>query len=376
MIKTGIQTIDNSLNGGIKEKAKVLIISNPEIEKLQFAQQITYTNLKDGHNVIYITNNKKSSILKSRFKEYEWDISKFEKNKRCRIIDLYERVLKKEDIKKIQKDIEDSMKKNSSESVIVIDSLSSFLEIYGTKKEVLESINQLINLKGTIIALVTSWPYKNDVISKIKAKCDCVIELKAIEKEIILRNYFTISKAQWIKKLKKESVLFEVIKPGGIREFVPKILVTGPFHAGKSTFTHAISTKATSVDRLGTTVALDYGHINYKGYSADVFGTPGQSRFDPLLKVLKNKAVGIFLVINPSKPESFERAKKMLELCETSLLPTVVIANKRLSVKSLSQQEIKTLLKLSKDIPIVECDALKKEGLNKALDIFFKQLDK
>ena len=134
MIKTGIQTIDNSLNGGIKEKAKVLIISNPEIEKLQFAQQITYTNLKDGHNVIYITNNKKSSILKSRFKEYEWDISKFEKNKRCRIIDLYERVLKKEDIKKIQKDIEDSMKKNSSESVIVIDSLSSFLEIYGTKK--------------------------------------------------------------------------------------------------------------------------------------------------------------------------------------------------------------------------------------------------
>ena len=375
MIKTGIQTVDNSLNGGIKEGARVLILSNPEIEKLQFTQQIVYTNLKEGRNIVYITNNKKASILKSRFREYEWNIEPFEKKRKCQIIDLYDKIVKKEDIKKIQIEIEQIIKKVSPESIIIIDSLSSFFEIYGIKKDVRESINQIINaIKGTMIALSTAWSYEKDVISAVKAKCDCIIELKAIEKEIILRNYITISKAKWVKNLKKEATLFEVIKPGGIKEFIPKILVTGPFHAGKSTFTHAISTRATSVDRLGTTVALDYGHVSYKGYSADVFGTPGQSRFDPLLDMLKSKAVGIFLVIDPSKPESLKRAKKMLELCKASLLPTVVVSNKRATIKSLSTEQVRKILELSKSIPVIQCDALKKNSLEKALDTFFKQL--
>ena len=75
------------------------------------------------------------------------------------------------------------------------------------------------------------------------------------------------------------------IKPGGFRGYIPKILVTGPFHAGKTTMVHSLSMRAVSVQRMGTTVALDFGHVDYKGFSLDLFGTIGQPRFDPILTV-------------------------------------------------------------------------------------------
>ena len=80
--------------------------------------------------------------------------------------------------------------------------------------------------------------------------------------------------------------MFKIVKPGGIKAFIPKVLVTGPFNAGKSTFVRALSTRSVSVDRMGTTIALDHGHIEYGDVTADIFGTPGQARFDPILLVV------------------------------------------------------------------------------------------
>jgi len=174
-------------------------------------------------------------------------------------------------------------------------------------------------------------------------------------------------KVDWTK-VESRSVLFKLAKPGGIRAYIPKILVTGPYNAGKSTFVHAVSSKAISVDRLGTTVALDYGHVEYKGFSIDVFGTPGQERFDPILKVLGGEALGVILVVDSTKPETFTRAKELLEKTTKFGLPYVIAANKQDLPNALSPEEIRKRLNLPKDIPIIPTVANKGIGVYEVLD--------
>ena len=75
--------------------------------------------------------------------------------------------------------------------------------------------------------------------------------------------------------------------PGGVKIYIPKILVTGPYHAGKTSFIQSASFRSVSVNRENlegnneTTVALDFGHVKLGGFVVELFGTPGQERFDP-----------------------------------------------------------------------------------------------
>ena len=41
---------------------------------------------------------------------------------------------------------------------------------------------------------------------------------------------------------------------------------------------------------MGTTIAMDHGYLDYKGFAADVYGTPGQEKFDPILEFLAEEA--------------------------------------------------------------------------------------
>jgi len=47
-----------------------------------------------------------------------------------------------------------------------------------------------------------------------------------------------------------------------------KIVITGPYAAGKSTFVRALCGDAVSIDSFGTTVVMDYGQRKYN--DADV----------------------------------------------------------------------------------------------------------
>ena len=73
---------------------------------------------------------------------------------------------------------------------------------------------------------------------------------------------------------------------------VLRLVVTGPFGAGKSTFIRSISeidtvdtdckaTDETAQLKQKTTVALDFGRLQFgKNMSLHIYGTPGQTRFD------------------------------------------------------------------------------------------------
>lgn len=89
-----------------------------------------------------------------------------------------------------------------------------------------------------------------------------------------------------------------------------KIVFSGPVGAGKTTAIAAISDrppvsteqKATDDTRHMkemTTVAMDYGSIRLAdGSLINLYGTPGQKRFDFMWEILANGAIGLVIIID------------------------------------------------------------------------------
>jgi len=366
-LKTGIPKLDEILNGGLEENKSVLFYSVPGVENLQFAQQLLYTRLCEGDHGLYFVNNKKPTIVRHMMKSYDWDIARFERKGTFAFIDCYsglmginskEKFYVKEttNLRQMSSEISKALDKMKNHNLFVVfDSLSSIIDLCGNKT--IEYLKKLLKQKNNfnvnLVFIFTEWPYEKSILSEIRNLFDCVIDLKAIERKVILRNYFSVAKADWIKSVKKQEVPFKVVAPGGVKVYIPKILVTGPYRAGKSSFIHSASIRAVSVNRLGTTVALDHGHVEYKGFAVDLFGTPGQERFDPILKQLGGESLGVIIVVDSTDPKGFVRAKDMLEKSKTEGLPSVLVANKANLKGALKPEQIRKKMILPDEIPII-----------------------
>jgi len=116
-----------------------------------------------------------------------------------------------------------------------------------------------------------------------------------------------------------------------------KILVTGAFNAGKTTFIHSISEidpvytdkKMLDVDEL-TTVAMDFGRITVdEELSLFLFGTPGQERFDFMWDILKEDIIGFILLVDSTLPQPEATEKILKFLTERTDAPYVVACTKQ-----------------------------------------------
>ena len=104
-----------------------------------------------------------------------------------------------------------------------------------------------------------------------------------------------------------------------------KIVVTGPFSAGKTTMIETISevaivgtdrdiTDETSSVKARTTVAMDFGRITFaEQLSLFLFGTPGQRRFEVMWEILSDGMLGFILLVNAADPRSLEEGAHILE---------------------------------------------------------------
>lgn len=144
---------------------------------------------------------------------------------------------------------------------------------------------------------------------------------------------------------------------GQVRVYVPKVLVTGPAEAGKTTFVHAVSDRAVSTDRHGATVALDRGKLHRRGVEVQIFGTPGQPRFDPMVAPILRQAVGVVLVLDSTRPATFGRGHDMLAQAWRRGLPAVVAANKQDLDGALDVARVRRLMDLPAEVPVVGCQA-------------------
>jgi hypothetical protein len=119
-----------------------------------------------------------------------------------------------------------------------------------------------------------------------------------------------------------------------------KVLVTGPFAAGKSRLVRTISeidvvsterrmTRPGGDGKDHTTVAMDYGRVTLGDTVVHLTGTPGQERFDFMWDILSAEADAVLLVVDSTAPESFDGARELLARFAALGVPYMVAANKQ-----------------------------------------------
>src|SRR5918995_1079947 len=104
-----------------------------------------------------------------------------------------------------------------------------------------------------------------------------------------------------------------------------KIVITGPFAAGKTTLIKTISevaivgterdvTDETRSAKPKTTVAMDFGRITFADdLSLFLFGTPGQRRFEVMWEILSEGMIGFILLVNAADERSVEEGSHILD---------------------------------------------------------------
>lgn len=159
-----------------------------------------------------------------------------------------------------------------------------------------------------------------------------------------------------------------------------KIVVTGPFSAGKTEFIRSVSeidvvsterkiTSNAEKIKEKTTVAMDFGRISVDDdLVLYLFGTPGQKRFDFMWEILSEGMLGFVVMVDSTRPETFREARSILETFRAyAPTPYVVAANKQDCADAWELDDMRLALRLDPQIKFLPCIANQKELVKKVL---------
>ena len=159
-----------------------------------------------------------------------------------------------------------------------------------------------------------------------------------------------------------------------------KMVVTGPFNAGKTEFIRSvseidvvsterkISSEAEKVKET-TTVAMDFGRITVdEDLVLYLFGTPGQKRFDFMWEILSEGMLGFIVMVDSTRPETFREARSILETFRAyAPTPYVVAANKQDRDSAWDLDDMRIALRLDHKVKLLPCIAKDKESVKAIL---------
>lgn len=159
-----------------------------------------------------------------------------------------------------------------------------------------------------------------------------------------------------------------------------KMVVTGPFNAGKTEFIRAVSeidvvsterriSSAAERVKNTTTVAMDFGRITVDDdLVLYLFGTPGQKRFDFMWEILSEGMLGFVVMIDSSRPETFREARSILETFRAyAPTPYVVAANKQDRPDAWDPEDLRIALRLDHKVKLLPCTATDRENVKDVL---------
>ncbi|GAA0900578.1 ATP/GTP-binding protein [Streptomyces thermoalcalitolerans] len=170
-----------------------------------------------------------------------------------------------------------------------------------------------------------------------------------------------------------------------------KILIAGGFGVGKTTMVGSVSeieplcteehltAAGLDVDDLDgieekqtTTVALDFGRITIgDDLVLYLFGTPGQQRFWFMWNDLALGALGAVVLVDVRRPKVSFAA---IDFFERRHIPFVVAVNGFHGKHPYPVEDIREALALAEDVPVVLCDARKRESCRDVLIVLLDHL--
>jgi small GTP-binding protein len=160
-----------------------------------------------------------------------------------------------------------------------------------------------------------------------------------------------------------------------------KMVVTGPFSAGKTEFIRSVSEiDVVSTERKissaseksvkeSTTVAMDFGRITVDDdLVLYLFGTPGQRRFDFMWEILSEGMLGFIVMVDSTRPETFREARSILETFHAyAPTPYVVAANKQDMKEAWDIEDMRHALRLDPKVKLISCVAPDRDSVKAIL---------
>jgi small GTP-binding protein len=383
--RTGIPTLDDCLKGGIPIGKTVLFYGKPLSESDVFIMQTVYTNLADDEVCYYVASTYSPDMVRAGFKDYGWDTSKYAR--RFEIIDAYsplvgassgERFSVKdpESIESYDEAISGIIDMLSPGDMLIFSSLSALLDHCTCGgEEVLRYArkwNKMAVIKGAIVIYnFVERDYDPGLMEHVKdGLCNAAVQVGGLGADMIYGHFFKTHACDWARRADGPT-LFKVNRPGGITVHIPKILVTGPQGSGKSTFVRTAaklsSGKCVSVDRMGTTIAGDHAQLTIKGFSVDLFGTPGHRLFIKTLNAFAVDAMGIAVVVDSSGPDT-EAALEILRTIRHEGVPYIIVANKQDARDAMDVESIKRQLGLAEEEPVIGACSNNSRDVQRALE--------
>ena len=162
-----------------------------------------------------------------------------------------------------------------------------------------------------------------------------------------------------------------------------KMVVTGPFDAGKTTLIQSISEIPvlstersvsdngydSAVSSRATTVAMDFGRLSIgEDLALHLFGTPGQRRFDFMWEILADGMLGFVVMVDGSDEASIAGTKETLEFFTgAAQVPYIVAVNKVAEDDEGAITTVRDALGVADEIRVVACDARDRESVKTVL---------
>ena len=156
-----------------------------------------------------------------------------------------------------------------------------------------------------------------------------------------------------------------------------KILITGSFGSGKTTFVKTLSEidpllteknislpERRSENKQTTTVAMDMGKLKIgDDIEVHLFSTPGQERFEFMFDILSKGILGAIILVDATSEESIavaeDLAKKIRERFD---IPILYAVTKLDMPNAKSLEEIKALLSSIEGVSVEPLDPRDKES--------------